>query len=231
MQRVLGQTSVDLTTLKESETSAYLVLPSDRLDGYARWLRLMIACALRSIKQVRGQPRRRILFLLDEFAHLGRMQPVARDIGLAGGYGLSFWLVVQDLSQLRSTYGESWPTFLANVDVLQAFGSNDWDTAEYFSKMTGETTIRVASENESRGISRGRSSQSQRGSAVSRAEKGRRLLLPDEVRRLPGDQQLLFVKGCSAIRATRTNYLVDREYSLRAESNPLYREIAENAGA
>ena len=230
MMRVLGQTTVDLTTLKQRETSAYLVLPSDRLDGYARWLRLMIACALLSIKRVRGQPRRRILFLLDEFAHLGRMQPVARDIGLAGGYGLSFWLAVQDLSQLRSTYGESWPTFLANVDVLQAFGTNDWDTAEYLSKMTGEATIHVASENESRGVSRGRNWQSQRGSAVSRAEKGRRLLLPDEVRRLPTEQQLLFVKGCSALRATRTNYLSDSEYSQRADPNPLYFGVSQNAG-
>jgi hypothetical protein len=51
---------------------------------------------------------------------------------------VTFWLVIQDLAQLRSTYPESWQTFLANVDVVQAFGTNDWDTAQYLSKMTGE---------------------------------------------------------------------------------------------
>lgn len=229
MARALARTTVDLSALKRDEMSVYLVLPSDRLEGYARWLRLMIACALLAIGRVRGQPRRRVLFLLDEFAHLGRMQPVARDIGLAGGYGLSFWIIVQDFSQLRSTYGESWSTFLSNADVLQAFGTNDWDTAEYLSKMTGDTTIHVASENESRGVSRGRNWQSQRSSAVSRSEKGRRLLLPDEVRRLPRDEQLLFAKGSAAIRATRVNYLADAELVGRADPNPLYDELARDA--
>ena len=226
MARVLDKSTVRLDTLKSKPASVYLVLPGDRLDGYARWLRLMTACALLSIQRARGQPRHRVLFLLDEFAHLGRMQPVVRDIGIAGGYGLSFWLVIQDLSQLKSTYGEIWPTFLANADVLQAFGTNDWDTAEYLSKMTGETTIRVASENESRGVSRGRQTQSQRSAAVTVAEKGRRLLLPDEVRRLPRDAQLLFAKGTAPVLATRINYLRDTPYAQRAGANPLYASLA-----
>ena len=96
--------------------------------------------------------------------------------------------------------------------------------------MTGEATIHVASENQSRGVSRGKSWQSQRGSAVSRAEKGRRLLLPDEVRRLPRDQQLVFAKGAAAIRATRLNYLCDPEFAGRADANPLYLEVAQEHG-
>ena len=225
MCQVLGRSTVALCSLKRERASLYLILPSDRLDAYARWLRLMIACTLLAIQRARGQPKERVLFLLDEFAHLGRMQPIVRDIGLAGGYGLSFWLVVQDLSQLRSTYGDAWPTFLANVDVLQAFGTNDWDTAEYLSKMTGEATIHVASENESRGVSRGRHPQSQRGTALNTAEKARRLLLPDEVRRLARDKQLLFVKGEAPLLSDRVNYLRDACFAGRADANPLYATI------
>lgn len=147
MARVLGSSTLDLRELKRGRSSVYLVLPAERVAGYARWLRLMIACGLLAATRERGQPRDRVLVLLDEFAHLGRMQPVQQGIGLAGGAGVTFWLVVQDLSQLRSAYPDGWPTFLANADVLQAFGVNDWDTAEYLSKLTGETTIRVASEN------------------------------------------------------------------------------------
>ena len=225
MSQVLGRSTVQLSSLKREHASVYLILPTDRLDSYARWLRLMIACSLLAIQRARGQPRDRVLFLLDEFAHLGRMQPVVRDIGLAGGYGLSFWLVVQDLSQLRSTYGEAWPTFLANVDVLQAFGTNDWDTAEYLSKMTGDATIHVASENESRGVSRGRHPQSQSGMALSTVEKARRLLLPDEVRRLAREKQLLFVKGEAPLLSDRVNYLHDSVFASRADANPLYASI------
>ena len=222
----LGSSSVDLSVLKRESASLYLILPTDRIDAYARWLRLMIACALLGMARTRGQPTERVLFLLDEFAHLGRMHPVQRDIGLAGGFGVSFWLVVQDLSQLRSTYGETWPTFLANVDVLQAFGTNDWDTAEYLSKMTGESTIHVESQNQSRGVSRGRHAQRQVGAALSTSEKGRRLLLADEVRRLPRDMQLLFAKGSAPLLVNRLNYLRDQEFAGRFDSNPLYEPVA-----
>lgn len=226
MAVALGSSSVDLSVLKREAASLYLILPTDRIDAYARWLRLMIACALLGIARTRGQPTERVLFLLDEFAHLGRMHPVQRDIGLAGGFGVSFWLVVQDLSQLRSTYGETWPTFLANVDVLQAFGTNDWDTAEYLSKMTGDSTIHVESENQSRGVSRGRHAQRQVGAALSTSEKGRRLLLADEVRRLPRDMQLLFAKGSAPLLVNRLNYLRDVEFAGRFDSNPLYEPVA-----
>jgi type IV secretion system protein VirD4 len=222
MAHIMRRSTVDLTTLKRAATSIYLILPTDRLEAYARWLRIMIAFALLATARVRGQPRDRILFLLDEFAHLGKMYPVQRDIGLAGGFGVAFWLIVQDLSQLRSTYGETWPTFLANADVLQAFGTNDWDTAEYLSKMTGDATILVASENQSRGVSRGRQSQQQQSAAITKAEKGRRLLLPDEVRRMSRSLQLLFVKGSAPLLADRLSYLRDSSLRTRADANPLY---------
>jgi len=222
--------TVDLSVLKREAVSIYLILPTDRIDAYARWLRLMIACALLAVARTRGQPKERVLFLLDEFAHLGRMPPVQRHIGLAGGFGVTFWLIVQDLSQLRSAYGDTWPTFLANVDVLQGFGINDWETAEYLSKMTGEATILVESEHHSRGVSRGPHAQRQLGTGRTRSEQGRRLLLPDEVRRLSGEVELLFVKGGAPLLVERLSYLSDREFACRADPNPLYDPVAEAAG-
>jgi type IV secretion system protein VirD4 len=230
MAKVLERSSVDLAVLKRQPVTVYLILPTDRMDAYARWLRLMIGCALLAMARTRGQPQERVLFLLDEFAHLGRMHPVQRDIGLAGGFGVTFWLIVQDLAQLKSTYGETWLTFLANIGVLQAFGINDWDTAEYLSKMTGEATIRVASEHHSRAVSRGPHGQRQLGTGRTQSEQGRRLLLPDEVRRLPREAELLFVKGDPPLLVERLNYLHDREFQGRADPNPLYESVAEAAG-
>jgi type IV secretion system protein VirD4 len=223
---VMGRSTLDLSILKREPTSIYLILPSDRLEAYARWLRLMIACSLLAVARARGQGKERVLFLLDEFAHLGKMHPVQRDVGLAGGFGVTFWLIVQDLSQLRSTYGDTWPTFLANADVLQAFGTNDWDTAEYLSKMTGEATIFVRGTNQSRGVSRGRQSQHQEGAALSVSERNRRLLLPDEVRRLPRDSELLFVKGGPPLLTPRTNYREAVEFAGRSDPNPLYQPLS-----
>lgn len=225
MKRVLASSTFDFASLKSQPTTVYLILPTDRIDSYARWLRLMIACGLLAVTRTRGQPADRVLFLLDEFAHLRRMHPVQRDIGLAGGYGVRFWIVLQDLSQLRSTYGDTWQTFLANVDLLQAFGTNDWDTAEYLSKMTGESTIRVVTDNRSTAVSRGRNAHRQQGVGRSTAETGRRLLFADEIRRLPRERQLLFVKGMPPLLTERLNYLVDPDFAGRAEANPLYAAV------
>ncbi|HZS59807.1 MAG TPA: type IV secretory system conjugative DNA transfer family protein [Gemmatimonadaceae bacterium] len=118
-----------------AETTTYLILPPERMDGYRRWLRLMIGSMLNMITRQRRS--RRVIFLLDEFAHLGRMRPVEQGISLVGGYGVGFWLLVQDLAQLRAIYGESAATFLANAEVLQAFGINDYETAEHLSRLSG----------------------------------------------------------------------------------------------
>ena len=40
------------------------------------WLRLLVAAALRSLTATPSQPPRNVLFLLDEFAVLGRMEVV-----------------------------------------------------------------------------------------------------------------------------------------------------------
>src|SRR5260370_15884053 len=190
----------------------------------------MLASAPLARARTAGQPEERVLVMLDEFAHLGRIDPVQRDIGLAGGYGVRFWLVVQDLSQLRSTYPENWPTFLANVDALQAFGVNDWETADHLSKLTGEATIHVESENKSQGLSRGRYAQRQLGSRRTWSETGRRLLFPDEVRQLAKEEELLFVKGEAPLLVERLNYLHDQEFEGRAQPNPLYRPVASGSG-
>jgi len=47
-------------------------------DTYSRWLRLLVAQAINELARSAAKPPRTVLFLLDEFAALGRMQPVER---------------------------------------------------------------------------------------------------------------------------------------------------------
>ncbi|MGI8546379.1 MAG: type IV secretory system conjugative DNA transfer family protein [Gemmatimonadaceae bacterium] len=86
---------------------------------------------------------------------------------------------------------------------------------------TGEATIRVESENVSTGVSRGRSSSRQQSSAQTTSETARRLLLPDEVRRMSATEQLLFVRGKAPVRSERLDYLRDAEYAMLFDANPL----------
>ena len=80
------------------------------------------------------------LFLLDEFAALGRLEAVERAMGLMAGYGLQRWPILQDMSQLKDLYGERAGTFIANAGVQQVFGVNDFETAKWLSQMMGQET-------------------------------------------------------------------------------------------
>src|SRR5690606_7385231 len=99
--------------MKRERVTLYLVLPAHYLDTYSRWLRLVIACALHELARTPGRPEldgspSRVLFLLDEFANLGRMNPVLRAVSLMAGYGVQIWTFLQDLSQLKGTYPDRW---------------------------------------------------------------------------------------------------------------------------
>ena len=155
----------------------------------------------------------RTLFLLDEFAHLGRMRPVEQGVTLAGGYGATFWLLVQSMAQLRSVYGEAAAgTFLANADVLQAFGITDWETADHLSRLAGDATVRIGATTTT---ARGETSHLD-------GERGRRLITPDEIRLLPPDRALLIVRGLSPIAARRADYRRDRRFRGLYDGNPLH---------
>ncbi|HVT58915.1 MAG TPA: type IV secretory system conjugative DNA transfer family protein [Thermoanaerobaculia bacterium] len=223
--RTLRSSSFRMEDLADWRLSLYLVLPPHHLRTHSRWLRLLIATALRLLTHTPRQPAHRVLFLLDEFAALGRMQPVEEALTYGRAYGLSVWLLVQDLAQLRELYRTSWETLLANTRLKQAFGTADDFTADYLSRLTGQATVRVRSHNRSRGSSSTSASwlpNQQRGLADQSAETSRRLLFPDEIRRLPADQQLLFVAGQLPLRTRRVNYLLRTDLLERAEPNPIY---------
>jgi type IV secretion system protein VirD4 len=229
MERVLRTSTFEPTDLKRGRTSVYLVLPAERLDGYGAWMRLVIASTLSCLSRARGTPEPPALLLLDEVGQLGRMQPVARAASLGRGYGVQLWLLFQSLYQLEASYGLEGRAILANAGLIQAFGVADPDTSEYFSRLTGECTISIRSNNESRGISgQGAllTSRVQSGRSVTISDQGRRLLTPDEVRRLSRDEQLLFVRGEDPIRCERPDYRTLREFGGRFEMNPMHQGVS-----
>jgi type IV secretion system protein VirD4 len=128
------------------------------------------------------------------------------------GYGLQVWPFLQDLGQLRRLYRD-WESFVANSDVVQAFGTTDQFTAEYLSKMAGTAT--VFHQSQSSGRSRGK--HSSRSSSAGATETGRPLVTPDELRRLGRNDQVLLVRGEDPVLARRIAYYNDPTFSASAK--------------
>ncbi|NEK13127.1 TraM recognition domain-containing protein, partial [Rhizobium leguminosarum] len=144
MTEVLSRSDFRFADLKAGKATAFLILPPDRLAAYSRWLRLLVAQSLTEMARTAPSPHPStppVLYLLDEFAALGHLAPIERAMGLMAGYGVQLWPIIQDIHQLRATYGQRAGTFLSNAGVLQVFGVNDHDSARLVSDLLGQETV------------------------------------------------------------------------------------------
>jgi type IV secretion system protein VirD4 len=141
-----GGATLDIDALKTAPggLSIYACLPARFLPSHARFLRLMLNLILFRMetlgleKPACGSP---VLFVLDEFAALGRVEVIEKAAGLMAGFGVKLWPILQDLGQIKRHYRESWETFLGNAGILQFFANSDMTTLDWLSKRIGQIEI------------------------------------------------------------------------------------------
>jgi type IV secretion system protein VirD4 len=174
--------------------------------------------------------RHRLLFLIDEFPSLNRMEIFGDALSYMAGYGLKAYLITQDIRQIVDAYGQN-ESIISNCHVRIAFAPNQVETAELLSKMTGTATVQKASFNFSG--SRFAPMMSHVNASVDHIE--RPLMTPDEIMRLrppkkegngateritePGDM-LIFVSGHYPILGMQMLYFFDPVLRRRAEIPP-----------
>jgi type IV secretion system protein VirD4 len=142
----LERNGVDFRSLKRKPSTIYVILPGERLREHSTWLRLVIAWALRGLYSPGGVP---VLFIMDEFAQLGRLGPIEDALGQGRGYGIALLPVLQDINQLRDLYQARAETFAGMSGAVFAFPPNDMNTAKWMSERSGEETIVGMSASES----------------------------------------------------------------------------------
>ncbi|MDB4951204.1 MAG: conjugal transfer protein TraG [Gemmatimonadetes bacterium] len=218
----LAHADLHLIKTEGVRQTVYLVIPPSFLETHAPWLRLMIVAINDIITRTTAPPDLPIVMMLDEFANLGRIDAVRRGVSLVGGYGVRFWMIVQDLQQVESVYDKAWGTMFANAFVKQLFGTNDLRTAKELSELTGDATVYADSGNSGKSLDS--AGWIGKGTSVgeSLGEKGRKLLLPDEVLGMPPEKQLLQVRGHRPLYAAKLNYLEMEEVQGLYAPNPMY---------
>lgn len=217
--------------------SLYLVVPPSDKIRLRRLIRLMFTMVVNRLTErmafdgaEQKRNRHRLLFLIDEFPSLNRMEIFADALSYMAGYGLKAYLITQDIRQIVDAYGQN-ESIVSNCHVRIAYAPNQVDTAELLSKMTGTTTVQKASFNFSG--SRFSPVMSHINGSVDHVE--RPLMTPDEVMRLrppqksgngssekivaPGDM-LIFVSGHFPILGMQMLYFFDPELQRRAAIAP-----------
>ena len=217
--------------------SLYLVVPpSDklRLRHLIRLIFTLIVNRLTERMAFEGSMQKRnahrLLFLIDEFPSLDRMDIFADALSYMAGYGLKAYLITQDILQIVEAYGPN-ESIVSNCHVRIAFAPNKIETAEVLSKMAGTTTVQKATFNFSG--SRFSPIMSHVNASVDHVE--RPLMTPDEIMRIkpprkegegdaerivePGDT-LIFASGHYPILGIQMLYFLDPILSARASLPP-----------
>lgn len=177
----------------EGDSWLFLTVRDDQLSTLKPLIACWVDVAISSLLSMEPDPDRRVWFLLDEFASLGRIQSVEALLTKArkqGGVGV---LGIQSVAQLRETYGQHMSqTLMSCLGTWAVLRAPDQETAEYMSKYLGEEEVLRVLNNESYS-SGGQSSSS--GEGQSEQVATRRLVMPSQLQSLPDLQGYLNLIG------------------------------------
>ncbi len=116
----------------------YICVPEYRLEQWKSLLTLMVSQFMSHFEKRPDLTKTPILFMLDEFARLGKIEGIANAFATLRSKKITICAVVQSLAQLDLIYGE--PTRMVIVDNCHykaIFAVNDATSQEYFSRLIG----------------------------------------------------------------------------------------------
>ncbi len=198
-----------LTDVRKRRMSIYVGIQPNKLAEGRLILNLFFAQLInantRELPRNNPQLRHQCLLLMDEFTAIGKLDILASASAYMAGYNLRLLPVVQSLSQLDATYGKDVArTLVTNHAAQIVFAPREQRDANEYSDMLGFTTVRT------RHVTRGRDT------SHSDTMERRALLLPQELKALGGERQVLLYEGmahpvlCDKIRYHRDPYFTAR---------------------
>ena len=220
IQSITQSSSFDPRELRRGDLTVYLVLPPERLVTLAPLMRMWLGTIIRLLSRGEASEKRPVLFLLDEAAHLGKMQVIEDAVTLMRGYGIRLWFFFQSINQLNRCFGDHAPTILENLDTQQYFGLASYEAAEELSKRLGDTTIVVSGASDTEGWSHptgqgchGNTPGSWSGSStVSHSLAARRLAFANELITAGDDTQVILTRNLPPIAGRLLRYYEAPEF-------------------
>ena len=192
----------------------YLTVPFGQIDRVAPVFKLLIDFILRrfSSGELRAGVKEEtlqipILFMLDEFPTLGKMDFLAKSMGVLAGLGMRFYIIVQMYTQILELYGQH-NTFMANCRYKIIYAPQEQSDCEMFSKMMGKESVR----NDNMSVSGSRYAVALNNLNVSSQEVARDLINPDELMKLPYTDCIVMAEGMPPYMGKKLAYYDDDRF-------------------
>ena len=182
----------DLRDVRKKRMSIYVVIQPNKLAESRLILNLFFSQLInqntRELPKANPELKHQCLLLLDEFTSIGRVDIIASAVSFMAGYNLRMMPIVQSLAQLEATYGrETARTIMTNHALRVIFAPREQQDANEYSEMLGYMGVRKDS------VSRSRSREN--SYTRSESEERRALMLPQELKAMGDDKQILLVEG------------------------------------
>lgn len=219
----LSGSDFSFADMREKLMTVYVVIPLDKLDIAKKFLRLIMSCFLCECLQP-GRRKRRITAIMNEFYQYGAMESVANAYGMARGFGVQLFALLQDLSQLVERYPQSWQTFLSNSGLRMFMTPQDQMTADYIADQSG--TMHMSNWSKTIGVEalpRGifEEQKYRLNPSYGLTIDKRALIEPHEARALPQDRMFVWVRELgNVIVPHRERYFRTPGMKGKAQRNP-----------
>ena len=142
-----------------------------------------------------------VYLILEEMANIGRIDHIQEMLGTMRGRKIYPMMIWQSLSQMKDRYRNGWEDILSMTDSQLYLGINDDFTAKYASSSLGNTTIKT------QGISKRKEGIfSESAENESQSYTGRKLLLPDEVKRFDNKKFILSQRAGYPVQLYKVQY-------------------------
>jgi type IV secretion system protein VirD4 len=144
--------------------------------------------------------------IFDEFNNVGKLSSFEETISTVREMGVGISMIIQSIGQLEQRYGKlAAEEIISNCDSILFLGTNSLSSCEYFSKLLGDTTVRVASDSQNK---------SDRGGSEGRSYTNitRPLRKPDELRRMDGETAYVFIRGKYPFNVNKARYYKMKEF-------------------
>lgn len=191
--------------LRRDPTSIFLCVSPNDLEVIAPLVRLFFQQIV-SVLQ-RSMPQKdeifEVLFLLDEFKHLGKLESIETAVTTMAGYKGRFMFIIQSLAALTGAYEEAGKeNFLSNTGIQVFMATADDETPNYISKAIGDYTFRARTTSFSQ--------HNMFDTNIQLSDQGAPLLRPEQVRLVDDDDELVLIKGQPPVRLKKVKYYSDR---------------------
>jgi type IV secretion system protein VirD4 len=160
-----------------------------------------------------------LLFILDEFDKLGKMDELEMNMGIHNGFGIHYFLIFQSINQLNKIYTKD-HSFLAHCrnSIFFAPGAGEYDNAELISKICGKESINRVNIS----YSGNRGGAGYNNASLSSQDQERNLINADEVMKLPLDRFILLVQGMPPYIGKKNVFYEDPIFKARLLDKPAF---------